>query len=549
MREIFFKGFLVAVSVLVIGASTISGAAVCDSENSTIATDKGPVTGVFNEKAGVCAFKGVPFAAPPVGDLRFAMPAPHAPWQEPLDASTYGEQCTQNPMSLIPSTKLTGSEDCLYLNVWTPAGTSPDAPRHVLFFIHGGGFIYGSGAQDMYEGERLSGMKNVVVVTANYRLGPFGFLVHPSLKDSEGRVGNYGMYDQIEALKWVKENIKNFGGDPNNVTIFGESAGGMSVGALLVSPPAKGLFQKAVIESGPVIILNTTEEKASVDGARAATALGCTDEANIASCLRGLSSEEIMKGTPSSIGFISRYEMEGSFQFLPVAKTEFLPELPLVLFNKGLFDKSIPVIMGTNRDEASYFTASIKIDTEQEFDEVFSDYSKVIKKNFGIDPLTEELKSFYPLDTYETPKKAFNDVFCDIAFTCPTRMLANVITENGGTVYLYHFIKPPQEEGMMKEWGAFHGAELPFIFGNFTFMGIKFNSSGNRVIASKVMSLWSNFAENGVPSATDQPAWPVYEKTTAPYMEIGDELTAKSGFKQDRCVYLESQISKILEQQ
>lgn len=529
-----------------ISFATASGAAVCDADNSTVATSRGPVKGALNDKAGVCSFKGIPFAAPPVGDLRFTMPQPHEPWTEPLDATKYGEQCIQHPMSLIPSTKLTGSEDCLFLNVWAPAGASPDEPRQVLFFIHGGGFIYGSGAQDMYEGERLAGMKNVVVVTTNYRLAAFGFMAHPALKDSEGRIGNYGMYDQIEALKWVKENIKNFGGDPNNVTIFGESAGGMSVGALLVAPPAKGLFHRAVIESGPVVVLNTTLEKAIADGMKGAANLGCDDEATAAACLRGLSPEKIMNGIPPTIAFIQRNEVEGAFQYMPTAETEFLPELPIILLSKGLFDKNVPVIMGTNRDEASYFTSSIKIETEQDFNEVFADYSKVIKKNFDIDALTEDLKQFYPMDMYETPKKAFNDVFCDIAFTCPTRLLANMMTEQGGTVYLYHFIKPPQEEGMMKDWGAFHGAELPFIFGNFTFMGIKFSSSENKTLASKVMSLWTSFADGGIPIADGQPEWPVYDPATAPYLEIGNELLIKNAFKKERCDYLQGQILKLL---
>jgi len=533
-------------------ALLITGAIVFASLQATagtgdcreIQTDKGKITGAANDKSGVCSYLGVPYAAPPVGKLRFSAPVEHEPWAETLVADKYAEQCVQFPISLFSSTKITGREDCLYLNVWHPRGESAGL-KPVMFFIHGGGFIYGTGAQDIYEGTTLAQRGDVVVVTINYRLGPFGFLAHPALMDELGRTGNYGIYDMLEALRWTKKNIGNFGGDPGNVTIFGESAGGISVGLLLASPLGKDLFHKAIIESGPVILLTSTLDKALEEGKEGAGLLGCADPGTAADCLKNVPAGEIMKVVPPTMSFISETESKGGLPYMPISGTDLLPEPMVSTIRKGDFDRNIPVILGSNKDEAAYFTASKKIETEEEFNSVYNEYAESAREAFGIDAFSANLLSKYPLSSYQTPKKAFNDIFCDVAFTCPTRLLAKQLTAKQPDVYLYHFVKSPQENGPMADWGAFHGSELAFVFGNFSFMGIKFNSKDNRVLASKMIGYWSSFARDGRPHVEGLPEWPRFTPEKGGYLELGNEIIPGENLKKEQCDIMEGLLLEI----
>ncbi|MEW6200622.1 MAG: carboxylesterase family protein, partial [bacterium] len=305
----------IVILLLVIAENTALADGLSDCKN--IQTDKGKVTGVLDEKNGLCVYKGVPYAAPPLGNLRFALPQEHAPWSDTLTADRYSNECPQFPITLMETNKVTGSEDCLYLNIWQPL-TAADSPLPVMVFIHGGGFVSGSGNQDWYEGSDLASFGNVIAVTFNYRLNVLGFLVHPALRDQNGNAGNYGIYDQIAALQWVQRNIGSFGGDPQNVTIFGESAGGMSVGIHLASPLSKGLFNKAIIESGPVFMLNKTAEEEEKIGIKIAEKAGCKDPATVADCLRALDARKFVRTARPVLGFASDAEHKEGFPFHPV---------------------------------------------------------------------------------------------------------------------------------------------------------------------------------------------------------------------------------------
>lgn len=494
-------------------------------------TDKGKITGTLDKESGVCSYKGVPYAAPPVGPLRFSNPREHEPWASTLIAGKHQNSCLQFPMmSGGKDSTVEGDEDCLYLNVWHRAG-APDAPRPVMVFIHGGGFIYGSGHMDPNEGTKLAEFGDVVVVTINYRLGPFGFLVHPAFRDAEGHIGNYGLYDQTFALKWVNRNIAAFGGDPANVTIFGESAGGMSVGMQIISPVSRGLFHKAIIESAPVVLITKDVARMENIGERAAGKAGCGDPTLAAQCLRAMPAADILRSMRGGILFVN--DPETTIPFEPVIGEAFLPDNPLKMFRDGRYPTDMPVILGSNKDEASYFVSGRDIKSAADFDREARADAEKIRNALQTDVFSGDFLSLYDVAAYDTPKKAYSDLVCDVGFTCPTRLLANLLSKNGTPTYMYYFTKTPTPA--VKDWGAFHGAELPFVFGNFQFLNMKFPTKGNKALAKKVIQLWTSFARTGTPTASGAPAWPAYESGTQPFLVLDEEITTGTRLKYERC--------------
>lgn len=315
------------------------------AQRPRVTTDAGTVEGTVDSASGVAVFRGIPYGAAPVGNLRWRAPKPAPHWKGVRDAARLGENCMQGqPFGDIDPYAAGISEDCLNLNVWTAKTTG--APKPVMVWIHGGGFFAGFGGEERHDGGPLA-KKGVVVVTLNYRLGPLGFLAHPALAldAPHHSVGNYGLLDQIAALEWVKQNITRFGGDPSRVTIFGESAGGMSVGALMGSPLARGLFHRAILESG-VGLGNIIEQRdsAEVDGVRLAKAVGVDGvDANAARQLRGVSADTLVAaGAKTSVG--SR----------PVIDGWVIPRLldSTLASGKG---NIVPVIVGSNADEGDAF--------------------------------------------------------------------------------------------------------------------------------------------------------------------------------------------------
>src|SRR5690349_6433505 len=317
-------------------ACTIGLASVAHAQTVTATLPVGPVAGVVTP--AMLEFLGIPYAEAPVGDLRWAPPEPHAPWTTPLDASTFGSPCPQTPSAFgIPSS----TEDCLFLNVYVPhRKTVPERDlkrkRPVMVWIHGGAFQVGSAGN--YDPTKLVTAGDVIVVSINYRLGALGFLAHPALsaESPAGISGNYGILDQQLALRWVQDNIAGFGGDPKRVTIFGESAGGISVHTQLASPLAAGLFRRAIVQSGAVFA-QPTLQAAEALGQHSADALGCSDQT--AACLRALSVDDVLANQPSGLQTTS-----------PVIDGVVLP-LPLRdAFQNGAFNR-VPVMQGSNHDE------------------------------------------------------------------------------------------------------------------------------------------------------------------------------------------------------
>ncbi len=535
MKKFIECAFIAITAVFFFAArATADGPADC----TNIKTKNGPVTGVDNR--GVCEYKGVPYAAPPVGELRFRLPQPPEPWTETLLADKFGPDCYQTPMvALGGSSNPIGSEDCLYLNVWAHKRAAKEK-KPVMMFIHGGGFQHGSGAMDTYYGARLAATGDVIVVTINYRLGSFGFYMHPTLTEPDGSLeGNYGVYDQIAALKWIRDNIAAFGGDPDNVTIFGESAGGMSIGLLLVSPVAEGLFRKAIIESGPVFLVNKTIEETLPLGESLAPDLGCTDPATIAECLRSAPAKDVLDKLTGALVFLENPGAKKKFPSEPLIGGKLIPESPFTIFREGKYNKDVPVIIGSNKDEFSFFAQKEKLDTTEDFNAKIQQDVAKMKDIIGVNVINDSILDFYKPEDYASPKKAYIDLMGDMAFTCMTRTLANLLSDHGTPVYLYRFAYEPKGIEMLGDWGAFHGSELPFVFGNMTFLGIKFPYAENKKVSKKIRALWAGFAHTGVPSTGSSPAWPRYDRQKQGYMDLASEIKPGQGFKKDQCVTFE----------
>ncbi len=496
-----------------------AGAGTTQKGPLTVQTDKGAVEGSL--LGSTRAFLGIPFAAPPTGDLRWKPPAPAEPWTATLKATAKGPSCAQLG-ALSKTLDTTSSEDCLTVNVWTPEALAP-APRPVLVWIHGGAFVLGSGGEDAYDGQLLSEATGAVVVTLNYRLGPFGFLALPELKSEDAghpSTGAYGLEDQRAALQWVKENIDSFGGDPGRVTLFGESAGGISTCMHLVSPKSKGLFQRAIIESGPCDT-GATEATAEAQGATFAETLGC-DGGDKLACLRGKSTEEVANALPLSNDFI----FGGGASWFPVIDGYNLPDQPGKLFEAGSFEK-VPVILGSNADEASLFftLAGTMVADEAAFETL----AEGLVPGHG-----KDVVSHYPAAMYGSAQKAAMAAVTDAGFACPTRRAARAMTGAGGTAYLYHFTYAPKG-GLFGDLGSFHSAEIKYVFGVPSQLLPHELTDEELALSASVMGYWSRHAASGDPNGGGAPEWPKYDEASDQDIVLTTTIAKESGLKKDLC--------------
>lgn len=448
-------------------------------------TGTGAVRGVV--AADHRLFAGIPYAAPPVGPLRWQLPAPARPWQGVRDATHTGSRCIQDTSDLELGRQT--SEDCLTLNVWTPPAS--ERKRAVMVWIHGGAFV--SGSSRIYDSRWLVSRGDVVVVTMNYRLGALGFLAHPSLGPA-GAVGNYGLADQQAALRWVHDNIANFGGDPDAVTIAGESAGGMSVCDHLVAPGSAGLFRAAIIQSGPcqAQLALPDAEKASVDYARDA---GCGDPAAAASCLRALPAEKLRK--PLWLFRIGDDGLSG-----PVTGTTVLPVDPMVAIAAGR-DAKVPVLIGSNRDEFTLFVA-IQYLRQKPYDD--AQYPQLLAETFGRD--AQAIAARYPLAQYGgSVPLAYSAAVTDGAFAC----VADRITEGlakTGPVFAYEFndraaVAPEALRRLPFPVGASHSLELRYLF---DIGGAPRLDPDQQVLSDQMIDTWTKFVSDGNPGEV----WPAF---------------------------------------
>jgi para-nitrobenzyl esterase len=468
---------------------------------ATVVIDSGGLAGAVS--GGVVSYKGVPFAAPPVGELRWASPRDPPAWRQPREASVYGPACPQ-PMNADGSPNLGGasgvtSEDCLYLNVWAPVGART-AP--VMVWLHGGGNTEGAGSLGAYDGSAFA-RDGVTLVTLNYRLGALGFFAHPALTRAAGRdepLVGYGILDQIAALKWVKRNIAAFGGDPDNVTLFGESAGGIDTLVLMASPLARGLFAKAIVESGAGWAPPKTLAKAEAQGQALALKAGAPANATV----------EQLRALPV-MAFTKADERE---DFAPAVDGRLLTRSVSQTFAAGAA-APVPLVIGTNSYEASLMD-SLKLPPAA----VLAFAPASVKAAYGDEP-----------DDASRAAEIFTDGFMG----APARWIAG--RASAGPSYLYHFAYvPDSRRGHVR--GAGHDTEIPFVFDSWSTLGVLgaglSPSDQDRRITALVHGCWVAFAKTSRPACPGAPAWPAYDSVSDSLLEIDSQTAVRSHFRKAR---------------
>ncbi len=468
-------------------------------------TEAGTVRGARAD--GLSVFKGIPFAAPPVGPLRWHAPEQPKAWQGVLDATHFAPACPQTGMPDQNKGGMRTSEDCLYVNVWTPAH-SASAHLPVMVWIYGGGFTQGATSDPTYSGRRLA-QKGVVVVSIAYRVGPFGFLATPGLtrESPHHSSGNYGLLDQIAGLRWVKDNIAAFGGNPDKVTIFGESAGGISVSMLCASPLAKGLFQGAISESGgnfgpPLMNAGAASENEGGANVRPLALAEQVGEAYLKSLhvstalqARKLTMEQLLAAAGPAIG---------AHRFWPVFDGYVLPGEQYSLYAKGQYN-DVPVLIGTNTDEGALFPPAPNAKA----------YIENVRQGYG--PFADRILAAYPANDEAQALRSGRDLFRDTGFAWPTWAWARLQARTGKSpVYVYYFgLRPPYADApRFADWGAAHGAEVPYVFGNLepgAFPGGMQWRPLDRIVSDRLMTYWTNFAKTGNPNGGTLMPWPRFE--------------------------------------
>lgn len=463
-----------------------------DVERAVVETSAGAVRGTI--EPGLRVFRGIPYAAAPVGPLRWQAPQAPTPWAGVRDATKPGVRCIQD-IRRDPDFGRAAGEDCLNLNVWTPRGATPANKRPVMVWIHGGGFLNGSA--DIYDAHWMTTQGDIVVVTINYRLGALGFLALDALNGDDtrdGDVGNYGLADQQAALRWVRDNIANFGGDADKVTIAGESAGAMSVCDHLAAPGSAGLYRSAILQSGPCQVQadRATAVRVSDEYARG---LGCVAPAKVAVCLRGLPASRL-QSAPLYVGF-GDDRLTG-----PVTGTRRLPQNPLTAATRRQLAE-VPVLIGTNGDEFTMFVAVQYLQNN-----TLPPYRQMLAKTFGRDAAA--VAAHYPLDRYGGQAgPAYAAAVTDSVFACPTnRLVAGMAPD--APVYAYEFNDrtAPAPDPLRRApfpVGASHSLELRYLF---NVGGAPRLNPAQRKLADDMIAYWSEFVKTGSPNLPDHPEWP-----------------------------------------
>ncbi|HET7101179.1 MAG TPA: carboxylesterase/lipase family protein [Terriglobia bacterium] len=496
----------------------------------------GTLQGTTVAGANVRAFLGIPFAAPPVGNLRWRPPQPVLPWRGVRQAVAFGPRCMQrNVYSDMVFRDKGPSEDCLYLNVWIPAHSASQR-LPVMFWIYGGGFQAGATSEPRQEGMNLA-KKGVVVVSANYRLGIFGFFAHPALAQESPHhaAGNYGLMDQVAALRWVKENISAFGGDPNNVTIFGESAGSWSVSQLMASPLAKGLFQKAIGESGasfgagPNLHSAQTLPQSEKAGEKFAQSIGADSLAT----LRAIPADKLLQESAKG-------------HFWPNVDGYFLPQSVDTIFAEGR-QSHVPLLAGWNKDENMGNVYSKKTPPTAE------NLIKAVKERFG--PDAEEALKFYPHSTAAEARQSTEKLASDFFTVYVTWKWLEMQNQTGDSpVYRYLFTRTPPEplsntdDGVpLVKLGARHSAEIPYVFGVITWEKALWQPVDFK-ISDAMMTYWSNFARTGNPNGEGLPRWPQYTPQNRQVMILGKDIHARPATDQKRFEFIDSVVARYRKQ-
>ncbi|HMJ12854.1 MAG TPA: carboxylesterase family protein [Polyangiaceae bacterium] len=470
------------------------------------------------------AFLGIPYAAPPVGPNRWRAPQPVEPWSDVRDATAPPKFCPQRATG-VGAYHARSDEDCLTVNVWAPLATA-QRRLPVMVWIHPGAFVFGSGAEDFYNGSSLVNAGNMLVVTLNYRLGALGFLVHSALDGESAdnpKSGNYGFLDQQAALRWVQSNIAAFGGDPHDVTLFSESAGGHSTCAHLIAPGSRGLFRRAISESGICSRWLTPEIDIEYEhGDSLASTLGCTDSAAVLSCLRGQSPEAIIdafQGSPRAPGGIlfqgaalaqGRISPAGAQAWRPVVDGHVIPKHYDAI---DIRDTYAPFVIGTNADEHTLFVSPLLggggVTTDAEL-------AAALSSAFGAEALPEVLAT-YPAENYASSNERLNAIGKDAFFACAARRIVRRAVRFGRSAYLYVFSHHP-EGALDPTLGAFHAAEFPFIFNRS--MPLVAIRESERPLVDLMQGYWTRFARTGNPNGDSSAFWPKYSLFTDETLDI-----------------------------
>ncbi|MCE9579889.1 MAG: carboxylesterase family protein [Deltaproteobacteria bacterium] len=485
-----------------------------------VVTQQGAVHGALS--GNTYAFLGIPFAQPPTGALRWQPPQPLTCRATTLEATTWPAQCPQKRTEQGSTTSaLLGEEDCLYLNVWQPTAARA-TPRPVMVWIHGGGNVQGGSSEEelgthLFEGQKLAERGDAIVVTTNYRLGPLGFLAHPALTAASGYggSGNYGLMDQIAALTWVKDNIAAFGGDPARVMVFGESAGGLDVCALLASPMAAGLFSRAAIESGGCV--GATLAVGEQRGSDYVATMGCDTAADPIACLRAIAPLDLVKDLPPVF-------VNGRFSsaFGPVVDGKVLAQAPLDALASGAFNQ-VPLILGTNTDEAQMIVPAVGTTP--------TTWAAQLDASFD-EPLLSKALALYPPGTTNASARAARVAFTsDAQFICPARTIARTITTHASApVWRYEF------RHAVNANGAFHGIEIFFVFSTLEQTSYApAMTDADRAIAASMLGYWSRLAASGDPDGAGAPAWPRFDTTSELYLGIDAPPVADAKLRDAAC--------------
>lgn len=489
----------------------------------------GPDTleGDWSGRPAVAVFRGIPYAAPPVGPLRWRPPEPARPRGGVRPARDFGPSCPQSNRldgfargiaaafgraDRVPPSNRRTSEDCLTLNVWTPDSAAHGPGRPVMVWIHGGSNLSGEGSAPLYDGSALA-RRGVVVVTLNYRLGALGFLAHPALtaESPDRSSGNYGLLDQIAALRWVQRHIAGFGGDPGRVTVFGESAGSIDLLHLLASPAARGLFHRAIAQSGAPMGAVPRLAAAEPGGAALAQALGAADLA----ALRTAPADRILAEA-------DRLLAAGRLTLGPVVDGAVLPDAPGRLFDRGR-QHPVPLLIGSNaREMASlpYYLPRI--------DRTVAGYAGYLRAIAG--PGAPRLAQLYPASADGEVEGALTDLTTDLYFTCPARFAARRMARAGAPAWLYHFTRVlPGGERL----GAYHAAEIGYVFD--TREPWLPAAAEDAALTDAMMRYWVRFAATGDPNGDGLPLWPAHDEPGGRYLELDRRIEAKAGLKQEAC--------------
>jgi para-nitrobenzyl esterase len=506
-----------SVVVLALGVLTLSSTTIAATD--PVRVEQGLLSGTIGSSPEVRVYRGIPYAAPPVGDLRWKAPQPPASWQGIRNATEMPHACWQTPYpaaAAIYQAKLPAmSEDCLYVNIFTPAKLANDR-LPVMVWIHGGGFTRGYSGSEAYNGENLA-RKGVVIVTINYRLGIFGFFAHPALsaESPHHASGNYALLDQIAALQWVQKNAAAFGGDPGRVTIFGESAGSWSVNALMASPLAKGLFQRAIGESGgsfaPMKTLAEAEKEGEKVAAMFAAGIGTAKlerqtvppEQDPLKMLRAQSPEDLLKAAESEIVRL-------------IADGYVLPQDVATIFSQGR-QNDVPLIAGYNADEGTTLApqaANLKATL----------FQAGVYQRYGAQ--ADQMLKIYPAATDEQAVRSFYSAYRDQVFGWEMRSWVRAAAKTGHQpAYLYYFSRRPpgpQSERLR----AFHASEIPYVFGTF-FWPFPWEEADHK-LSDAITSYWVNFATTGNPNGNGLPKWPAYNAAEDQSLEFGDQIAVRA---------------------